>query len=166
MLKKTSKKPSFEQTLATLREYGFDVAAPASVANVANAVRVARHGCAAYIAPGRSAGKEEAGAAVVTKPGVVIGGEIGHILDRGFQKFVKTSQAERPATAEHLRALHRFSEELRQAIGGTSLYNESMGTVSDSYLYDRVKGRNLPEAERPVPAWEQPVVAATPGEVS
>jgi hypothetical protein len=165
VLKKTSRKPTFEQTLATLSEYGFDVSAPASVANVANAVRVARHGCAAYIVPGTS-GREDAGPVIAVKPGVVIGGEIGHILDRGFQKFVKTQHAERPATAEYLRALHRFTEELRQAIGGTSLYNESIGTVSDSYLYDRVKGRNLPEAERPVPAWEQPVGAATPGEVS
>ena len=37
-----------------------------------------------------------------------------------------------------------------------TLYNEALGTVSDAYLYDRVKGRDLPESQRPVPAWEQP----------
>ncbi len=90
-------------------------------------------------------------------------GEIGHVLDKGYQKFIKTPHAERPATADHLRSLHKFSEELRQAIGAVSLYNESMGTVSDEYMYDRVKGRTLPESERPVPAWEQPVI---PGKAS
>jgi hypothetical protein len=46
-----------------------------------------------------------------------------------------------PATAEHLHAIHEFSEELSEASGATSLYNESLGTTSDRYLYDRVKGR-------------------------
>jgi hypothetical protein len=52
--------------------------------------------------------------------------------------------------------VHRFAEELRQVVGEPSLYNESLGTTSDSYLYDRVKGRDLPVAQRPVPAWELP----------
>ena len=160
MLKRTTKKPTFDQTLATLRGYKFDVGTPGSVANVAGAVRVAKHECAAVIAPGK-----QSPAVILVRPGVLIEGEIGQLLDRGFQKFIKTPHAERPATADHLRALHRFSEELRQAVGGTSLYNESMGTVSDEYMYDRVKGRNLPEAERPAPAWERGVPADTPGEV-
>ncbi len=101
----------------------------------------------------------------MVKPGVVIAGEIGHVLDRGYQKFIKTPHAERPATAEHLKQLHRFQEELRQAVGGISLYNESMGSVSEEYIYDRVKGRNMPEAERPARAWELPVAPGTPGEV-
>ena len=165
MLKRTTKKPSFDEAVATLRGYKFDVGVPAGVANVSGpnvsgSVQVAKHGCAAVIAPAR-----EAAAVVVVRPGVVIDGEIGQLLDRGYQKFIKTAHAERPATADHLRALHRFSEELRQALGATSLYNESIGTVSDEYWYDRVKGRNLPEAERPKPAWEKPAPADTPGEV-
>ena len=40
-----------------------------------------------------------------------------------------------------LKAIHRFTEELREAIGEPSLYNQSLGTVSNSYMYDRVKGR-------------------------
>ena len=54
----------------------------------------------------------------------------------------------------HLQALHQFSEELREATGATSLYNQSLGTVSDRYTYDRVENRDLPEAQRPQRAWE------------
>jgi hypothetical protein len=46
-----------------------------------------------------------------------------------------------PATADHLRAIHEFTEELKEAIGATSLYNQALGTTSDVYNYDRVKGR-------------------------
>jgi hypothetical protein len=46
-----------------------------------------------------------------------------------------------PATADHLRAIHEFTEELSQAIGATSLYNQALGTTSNVYNYDRVQGR-------------------------
>jgi hypothetical protein len=46
-----------------------------------------------------------------------------------------------PANADHLRAIHEFTEELNEAIGATSLYNQALGTTSDVYNYDRVKGR-------------------------
>ena len=157
---KKIKVPTFDETLATLRGYKFDVQSDGSVAKPAGAVRVLKYGCAAVLAAGTTTP-----AVVVVKPGVVIGDEIGLVLDKGYQKFIKTASVERPATADHLRAMHKFSEELRQAIGGISLYNESMGSVSDEYMYDRVKGRTTPEAERPTPAWELPVAAGTPGEV-
>ena len=86
----------------------------------------------------------------------MVGGEVATLLDRGYQKFWKSSRLEVPATAESLQAVHRFAEELREVVGEPSLYNESLGTTSDSYLYDRVKGRDLPLAERPVPAWQLP----------
>jgi hypothetical protein len=49
--------------------------------------------------------------------------------------------------------IHEFSEELRQITGASDLYNESLGTTSDQYQYDRVKGREAvqPPAARP---WE------------
>jgi len=52
-----------------------------------------------------------------------------------------------------LQAIHAFSEELKLLIGDVSLYNESLGTTSDLYEYDRLKGR---EAAQPAPArpWE------------
>jgi hypothetical protein len=93
---------------------------------------------------------------LIGQPGVVLGGEVARLLDRGFQKFLKTSKLEVTATADHLKAVHNFTEELKLVLGSISLYNESLGTVSDRYLYDRVKGRDLPEAQRPTPAWELP----------
>jgi hypothetical protein len=66
---------------------------------------------------------------------------------------LKTPKYELPATAAQLQAIHVFGEELTQLTGGISLYNESLGTTSDLYEYDRLKGR---EAAEPSPArpWE------------
>ncbi|HEU5399797.1 MAG TPA: hypothetical protein VFU86_00495, partial [Terriglobales bacterium] len=58
------------------------------------------------------------------------------------------------------KALHSFTEELKEALGLTSLYNESLGTVSESYHYDRVKDRDLPEQSRPKRPWEATKVTA------
>jgi hypothetical protein len=74
-------------------------------------------------------------------PGLVVCGEVGRLLDRGYQKFIKTSKFELPASASELQGIHLFSEELNQLTGATSLYNESLGTTSDVYEYDRLKGR-------------------------
>jgi hypothetical protein len=49
--------------------------------------------------------------------------------------------------------LHQFTEELKEGIGAISLYNEGLGTVSESYMYDRIGGRDLPEAQRPQRPW-------------
>jgi len=58
-----------------------------------------------------------------------------------------------PATADQLKALHGFTEELKEALSLTSLYNESLGTVSDNYFYDRVAGREGKE-RKPRP-WDK-----------
>jgi len=63
------------------------------------------------------------------------------LVDKGYQKFLKTPKLEIPASADHLRAIHEFSEELKKAAGAENLYNEALGTTSDRYVYDRVKGR-------------------------
>ena len=164
MAKKT-KPPTFDEILATLRQYKFDVQTPDPVAKegrrLPGAMQVSKYGCAALLAAGT-----DAPTVMVQKPGLVMNGEIALLLDRGYQKFIKTQAGERAARAEDLRSLHKFTEELRQATGGISLYNESLGTVSDEYMYDRVKGRNLPESKRPTPAWELPVEPGMPGEVS
>jgi len=78
---------------------------------------------------------------VLVRPGWLLGGQIARLVDRGYQKFLKTPKLEIPATADHLRAIHDFSEELKEAAGAPSLYNESLGTTSDRYVYDRVVGR-------------------------
>ena len=78
---------------------------------------------------------------LLARPGWLLNGEISRLLDRGYQKFLKSSRLEIPASADHLRAIHDFSEELKEATGATSLYNEALGTTSDVYTYDRLKGR-------------------------
>jgi len=136
---KAKKIPSFDEVLSSLGNERFDVAPAGAGANHGSgAYRVSKYGCAAEIAQSPD---KEAPLRIVAKPGFVLGGEISRLLDRGYQKFLKTSHLEIPATADHLRAIHEFSEELKEAAGATSLYNESLGTTSDRYLYDRVKGR-------------------------
>ena len=93
---------------------------------------------------------------VFARPGYLIGGEIAKLIDRGYQKFLKTTKTEVPATADHLRAIHDFTEELKESMGGISIYNEALGTVSDSYVYDRVEDRDEPPAIRPKRPWENP----------
>jgi hypothetical protein len=149
---------NFDEVLSTLRTLGFDVQQPPGVANQ---ILVRKYGAGAILAHAAeptAANKKVPHIAVtwVERPGYLVGGEVGTLLDRGFQKFWKSSRLEVPATAESLQAVHRFAEELREVIGEPSLYNESLGTTSDSYLYDRVKGRELPLAQRPIPAWELP----------
>jgi hypothetical protein len=136
---KTTKPKSFDEVLSTLGNEKFDVAPAADGANrAAGARRVSKYGCAAEIVPGEA---KDAPVRIISKAGWVLGGEISRLVDRGYQKFLKTSKLEIPATAEHLRSIHKFSEELKESLGALVLYNESLGTVSDTYVYDRLKGR-------------------------
>jgi hypothetical protein len=145
ILARKSRNPNFDQTLEVLRAHSFD-AAP--FAGVAGGVLVAKHGAGAVLVPGK-----DTAVAFWERPGAVFGGQVARLLDRGYQKFLKTSQYEFPATAAQLQAIHLFSEELSQLTGTISLYNEALGTTSDLYEYDRLKGR---EAAEPPPKrpWE------------
>ena len=145
---KKIKQLTFDEVLSRLRSLQFDVR---EVPGVANQVQVSKYGCAAVLNRPQSG----SGIALAGKPGVLVGEQIAFLLDRGFQKFFKTSRAELPATADHLKSLHRFSEELREAAGTDSLYNESLGTVSESYHYDRIENRDKPAADRPKRPWEK-----------
>jgi hypothetical protein len=136
MAKKTPLR-TFNEVLSILGGQRFDVApAQEGAKRNPNAFQVRKHGCAAEIAAAPDGSVE-----VLARAGWLLNGEIACLLDRGYQKFIKTSKLEIPATADRLRALHDFSEELNEAIGATSLYNEALGTTSDVYNYDRVKGR-------------------------
>ena len=73
-----------------------------------------------------------------------MGSEISKLVNRGYQQFLKTAKNEVPATADHLKALQQFTEELKEGLGLPSLYNESLGTVSESYQYDRIVDRDKP----------------------
>jgi hypothetical protein len=142
---------SFEQVLQILRDNQFDVR---EVPGVAREVVVSKYGAAAVLAPNpkysaKTAADDEQHPVIwITPPGWVLRGKISRLVDRGNQKLFETPTARIAATADALKSIHRFSEELREAIGEPSLYNESLGTVSNSYLYDRVKGR---EPEVPTP---------------
>ena len=143
---KQPKPRTYEEAVQWLRDNGFDIL---DAPGTQNRVFLKKYNCSAAIEK-----TADGGVRLFAKPGYLVGGEISRLTDKGYQKFLKTTKAEIPATADHLKALHQFSEELREALGQTSLYNESLGSVSDSYVYDRVQGRDLPEAQRPQRAWE------------
>jgi len=137
-----AKKPTFEQRLEAAKVKGFTVAAVEG-----GRVSVSRGPVAAVL---EDAGK--AGPHVVERAGIVMGGEIGALVDGGFQKFFQTPSGKRkPALAEELKAIHEFQEDLREALGMDSLYNESLGTVSTFYKYDRLQDRDRGVPKR---AWE------------
>ncbi len=145
-----SRNPNFEQTLETLRRHSFDVA---PYAEVADGVLVSKYGAGAVLVALPRTKAHDAAIAFAAAPGILTGGHVARLLDRGHQKFIKTPQFEIPATATHLHAIHRFTEELKLLLGAVDLYNEALGTTSDLYVYDRLAGR---EAAQPAPQrpWE------------
>jgi hypothetical protein len=155
IMARKSRNPNFDQTLEILRAHSFNVA---PYAGVAGGMLVTKYGAGAVLvpgpaAPGAAASDQSASVAFYERPGAVFGGQVARLLDRGYQKFLKTQKYELPATAVQLQAIHLFSEELSQLIGTISLYNEGLGTTSDLYEYDRLQGR---EPEEPVASqpWE------------
>ena len=151
-MSKKVKTKSFEEAVAWFREHGFDVL---ETPGNSNRVFLKKYNAARL----RSSAVPDGGVRIFAYPGYLIGGEISKLVDHGYQKVLKTTKAEYPATADHLKALHDFAEELKEGIGAISLYNESLGTVSESYMYDRVRGRDLPESERPQRPWQEPEAA-------
>jgi len=137
---------TYEEALAWLRDNGFDVTdAPGTTARVF----LRKYNVSAAIQK-----TADDGVKIFAYPGVLIGSEISKLVNRGYQQFLKTSKAEVPATAEQLKALQTFAEEFKMALGLPSLYNESLGTVSEAYQYDRVVDRDKPAVDRPKRPWE------------
>jgi hypothetical protein len=127
------RKLSFSDYLAKLREFGFNVQSAGS-----GKTQIAKYGCAASL--------EDRGNEIpaVSESGVVVGNEIGRLVNGGYQQFFVTESGKRlPALAPQLHALHDFKEDLKEALGGISLYNEGLGTTSNTHMYDRVRGRDL-----------------------
>jgi hypothetical protein len=151
---KRIKTKSYEESVAWFREHGFDVL---EAPGASNRIFLKKYRCSAAIE--RTA---DSGVKLFAYPGYMIGGEISKLVDHGYQKVLKTTKGEYPATADHLKALHEFAEELKEGIGAISLYNESLGTVSESYMYDRVRDRDLPVSERPERPWQEPEPAKRP----
>ena len=143
-MSKKSRRLSFAQILELLGEHSFDVS---PYAGVAGGFLVSKNGVGAVLVA------HPDGAAFAVTPGAVVRGEVARLLDRGYQKFIKTSQFELPASAAQLHSIHLYSEELKQLTGLANLYNESLGTTSDSYRYDRLKGREAPQPAQASP-WQ------------
>lgn len=143
---------TYEDAVAWLRDHGFDlIEAPGTQSRVF----LRKYNVSAAIQK-----TEDGGIKIFAYPGYLIGSEISKLVNRGYQQFLKTAKTEVPATADHLKALHEFAEELKIALALPSLYNESLGTVSESYQYDRVKDRDEPAVERPKRPWETVKVKA------
>jgi hypothetical protein len=143
---------SYEDALNWLRDHGFDlIEAPGTQGRVF----LKKYNCSAAIQK-----NGDDGVKIFAYPGYLIGSEISKLVNRGYQQFLKTAKTEVPATADHLKALQQFSEELKEGLGLPSLYNESLGTVSDAYQYDRIEDRDKPKAERPKRPWEEGARAA------
>jgi hypothetical protein len=137
---------TYEEALAWLREHGFDVLeAPGTNGRVF----LRKYNVSAAIQKTAADGVK-----IFAYPGYLIGSEISKLVNRGYQQFLKNSKTEIPATADHLKALQSFTEELKEALGLPSLYNESLGTVSESYHYDRIENRDKAPVNRPKRPWE------------
>jgi len=143
---KTEQQKTYEDAVNWLRDNGFDlIEAPGTQGRVF----LRKYNVSAAI---QKNGEE--GVKIFAYPGYVIGSEISKLVNRGYQQFLKTAKNEVPATADHLKALQQFTEELKEGLGLPSLYNESLGTVSEAYQYDRVKDRDKPATEKPKRPWE------------
>lgn len=132
---------SFSDRIDQARSAGFQVSSGAQ-----GATRVSRNGIAADV-------RELAdGLPDLSNTGALIGNEIAPLVELGYQKIWQTSTGKRfPATPDHLKVLHAFTEDLREALGLTSLYNEGLGTVNQMHLYDRVVDRDVKRDKKP---WE------------
>lgn len=137
---------TFEDAVNYLREHGFDVL---EAPGTSGRVFVKKYNVSAAIQKA-----EDGGIKIFAYPGYLVGTEISKLVNKGYQQFLRTSKTEVPASADHLKALHGFSEELKEALGLPSLYNESLGTVSEAYQYDRIVDRDKPAPERKKRPWE------------
>jgi len=136
----------YEDVVNWLRDHGFDlIEAPGTQGRVF----LKKYNVSAAIQK-----NDDATVKIFAYPGYLVGSEIAKLVNRGYQQFLKTTKIEIAATADHLQALHQFTDDFKEALGLPSLYNESLGTVSEAYHYDRVQDRDKPQPERPKRPWE------------
>lgn len=138
---------TFEDATQWLRDHGFDlIEAP----GMQGRVFLKKYNVSAAIQK-----QDDDTVKIFAYPGYLINGEISKLINRGYQQVLKTSKTEVAATADHLKALQQFTEELKDALCLPSLYNESLGTVSEAYQYDRIVDRDKPVTDRPKRPWER-----------
>jgi hypothetical protein len=146
---------TFEEAVQWLRDHGFDVI---EAPGMQGRVFVKKYNVSAAIQK-----DGEDGVKIFAYPGYLINGEISKLINRGYQQVLKTSKTEIAATADHLKAQQQFTEELKEALNLPSLYNESLGTVSEAYQYDRIENRDKAAADRPRRPWEKVQAAGKKG---
>ena len=124
--------PSFSDRLDVLRQAGFSVKDVGS-----GRARISRGEFAAIVEDrGEKSPK-------MNEPGMLIGSEIGLLTHGGYQMFFVTpTGVKEAALAQQLRGLHDFREDLIEALGDESYYNEALGTIAAHHMYDRVEDRD------------------------
>src|ERR1051326_1050087 len=123
---------SFDERIGNVKKLGFD-----TQTHGAGRVRVTRNDIGAVITdvPGKRPH--------IDKAGLIIGDEVGLLVNGGYQMFFVTPGGKRrPALADQLPALHAFEEDLKEGLALVSLYNEGLGTTSDLHMYDRLENRD------------------------
>jgi len=134
--------PTFAERVDLLKKAGFQAENQSD-----GRVKIAKHGIGAVI------GDEGKNQPEIEKAGVLYGSEIATLLSAGYQMFLETPSGKRfPATAEQLKALHQFEDDVKQALDLVNLYNTSLGTTTPQHRYDRVYKRDSGQQPKP---WEK-----------
>lgn len=137
--RKKSKVETFSERVEKLKQAGF-----ASEPLNDGRVLIKKHGVGAVI------GDEAHNHPQIDKAGILVGSQIALLLSGGYQMFLELPSGQRlPATSEQLHSLHEFEEDVKEALGLTSLYNTSLGTTSQKHVYDRVYKRDSGAQPKP-----------------
>jgi hypothetical protein len=100
-------------------------------------VRIEKYGCGAELRK-----EPHGGYRMTIIPSIMLQGQFTHLWDAGYQKFLLTNEGRKyPIRVTQLGDLRRFNEELRDALGVPTYYNEALGSTCHYSVYDRVKGR-------------------------
>jgi hypothetical protein len=134
--------PSFRERVDLLKQAGFAAEPMAD-----GRVKIMKNGVGAII------GDEGKNQPDIEKAGILIGSAIATLLSAGYQMFLEAPDGKRfPATAEQLKALHEFEDDVKEALGLVNLYNTSLGTTTRNHEYDRVYKRDSGDQPKP---WEK-----------
>lgn len=129
---------TFEERVDLLKQAGFTAEALPG-----GRVKITKNGTGAIFSDGTGQPKIE-------RAGVLVGGEIAILLNRGYQMFLESPSGTRvPATAQQLKALHDFEDDVKNTLGLVNLYNTSLGTTSRRHMYDRVFKRDTGAQPKP-----------------
>jgi hypothetical protein len=124
--------PSFAERIELLRQAGFSTETLPD-----GRVKITKNGVGAIV------GDENQNQPRIERAGILVGAEIATLLFGGYQMFLETPSGKRlPATADQLKALHEFENDVKEALGLVNLYNTSLGTTSRRHMYDRVYQRD------------------------